>query len=87
MIILATKLIDVALTFGFPVARKIAQAVYKPKFFTAQEWRTVRLLADMVIPKDERSGSATDSGAPEWMDFMMAYETTSDASTRSVMRS
>jgi hypothetical protein len=44
---------------------------YAPKFFTAHEWKTVRLLADMVIPRDERSGSATDAGVPEFMDFMM----------------
>ncbi len=29
------------------------------------------MLADIVIPKDERSGSATDAGVPEFMDFMM----------------
>jgi gluconate 2-dehydrogenase gamma chain len=26
---------------------------------------------DLIIPKDERSGSATDAGVPEFMDFMM----------------
>lgn len=44
---------------------------YTPKFFTAHEWKTVRVLVDMVIPRDERSGSATDAGVPEFMDFMM----------------
>lgn len=44
---------------------------YKPKFFNAHEWATVVLLADIIIPKDERSGSATESGAPEFIDFMM----------------
>jgi hypothetical protein len=42
-----------------------------PKFFTAEELRFVRVLADIVIPKDDRSGSATDAGVPEFMDFMM----------------
>ena len=46
-------------------------ATYKPKFFTPHEMRTVRVLADLVIPRDERSGSATDAGVPEFMDFMM----------------
>lgn len=46
-------------------------AAYAPKFFTAHEWKTVRVLVDMVIPRDERSGSATDAGVPEFMDFMM----------------
>lgn len=44
---------------------------FVPKFFTATEFRLVQVLADIVIPKDERSGSATDAGVPEFMDFMM----------------
>jgi gluconate 2-dehydrogenase subunit 3-like protein len=45
--------------------------VYAPKFFTAEEFRTARILADMIIPRDERSGSASDAGVPEFIDFMM----------------
>ncbi len=44
---------------------------YAPTFFTAAEYRTVRILGDMIIPKDERSGSASDAGVPEFMDFTM----------------
>jgi gluconate 2-dehydrogenase gamma chain len=44
---------------------------YRPKFFTAHEYATVAVLVDLIIPKDERSGSATDAGVPEFMDFMM----------------
>jgi gluconate 2-dehydrogenase gamma chain len=44
---------------------------FTPRFFTAHEWRTVRLLVDYIIPRDERSGSATDAGVPEFMDFIM----------------
>ena len=44
---------------------------FVPKFFTATEFKLVSVLADIVIPKDERSGSATDAGVPEFMDFMM----------------
>jgi Gluconate 2-dehydrogenase subunit 3 len=51
-----------------PAARK---GPYKPKFFTAHEWATVAVLADIIIPKDDRSGSATDAGVPEFMDFTM----------------
>jgi len=46
-------------------------APYEPKHFTAHEWDTARLLVDLIIPKDERSGSATDAGVPEFMDFML----------------
>jgi gluconate 2-dehydrogenase gamma chain len=44
---------------------------FAPKFFTAAELRTVHVLADMIIPRDERSGNASDAGVPEFMDFMM----------------
>src|SRR5690606_21586282 len=43
---------------------------YAPEFFTPDEWRTVRILVDLIIPADERSGSATDAGVPEYMDFI-----------------
>jgi gluconate 2-dehydrogenase gamma chain len=47
-------------------------AGYAPTFFTPHEWETVRVLVDLVIPRDERSGSATDAGVPEFMDFILA---------------
>jgi Gluconate 2-dehydrogenase subunit 3 len=46
-------------------------APFTPKFFTAHEWRTVRVLVDAVIPRDVKSGSATDAGVPEFMDFIV----------------
>ena len=55
-------------------ARQAAQktaVAYKPKFFTPHQWATVSMLTDIIIPKDDRSGSATDAGVPEFMDFMM----------------
>ena len=52
-------------------AARAAAEPFVPKFFTAAELRFVRVLADIVIPKDERSGSASDAGVPEFMDFMM----------------
>ncbi|MDB4913436.1 MAG: hypothetical protein JWM95_1080 [Gemmatimonadetes bacterium] len=55
-------------------------AVAAPKFFNAHEWKTVRVLADIVIPKDERSGSATDARAPEFVDYMLAEPDTTEAS-------
>ena len=35
------------------------------------EYATVGCWSTSIIPKDERSGSATDAGVPEFMDFMM----------------
>jgi gluconate 2-dehydrogenase gamma chain len=53
-------------------ARALATAKpFVPRFFTATEFKLVRVLADIIIPKDERSGSASDAGVPEFMDFMM----------------
>jgi gluconate 2-dehydrogenase gamma chain len=49
-----------------------AQAPTAPKFFTAHEWATVRMLVDYIIPRDEHSGSATDAKVPEYMDFLLA---------------
>jgi gluconate 2-dehydrogenase gamma chain len=51
-------------------ARKAGTA-FKPKFFTAREYETVRILSDLIIPADDRSGSATTAGVPEFMDFIM----------------
>ena len=44
---------------------------FKPKFFTAHEYATVGVLVDLIIPRDDRSGSATEAGVPEFMDFMV----------------
>ena len=44
---------------------------YQPKVFTPAEWRTARVLVDIVIPRDARSGSATDAKVPEFMDVFM----------------
>ena len=48
-----------------------ATTPFAPAFFTAHELDTERVLSDLIIPKDERSGSATDAGVPAFMDFMM----------------
>ena len=50
----------------------------KREFFTAHEWRTVRVLADDIIPRDARSGSATDAGVPEFIDFHLSVPETSE---------
>ena len=66
------------------VTRAVAQleqtGVAAPTFFSAHEWSTVRLLVDYIIPRDERSGSATDAKVPEFIDFLMADNDASLAS-------
>ncbi|MFZ9332492.1 MAG: gluconate 2-dehydrogenase subunit 3 family protein [Chitinophagaceae bacterium] len=40
-------------------------------FFTAHEMATIAVLADIIIPKDEVSGSATDAKVPEFIEFIV----------------
>jgi len=44
---------------------------FSPAFFTAHEYATVRMLSELVIPRDGRSGGAIDAGVPEFMDFIL----------------
>jgi len=55
---------------------------FQPKFFTKHEYATVTLLADLIIPRDERSGSASDAGVPEFMDFIMIDQPTRQTAMR-----
>lgn len=57
-------------------------SAYTPRFFTAHEWQTVRVLVDIIIPRDERSGSATDAGVPEFMDFIVMDQPTRQVAMR-----
>jgi len=41
------------------------------KFFTAAEMSTIAILADIIIPKDDRSGSASDAGVPDFIEFIV----------------
>ncbi|MEY4608480.1 MAG: hypothetical protein RL625_697 [Gemmatimonadota bacterium] len=56
---------------GQQPAKPARRPAYQPKQFTTDEWRLLRVLVDYVIPRDARSGSATDAGVPEFMDFML----------------
>jgi len=49
---------------------KASSGSYKPKALTAHEFSTVRRLAELIVPKDEVSGSAADAGAPEFIDLL-----------------
>ncbi len=43
----------------------------KEKFFTADEMATITVLVDIIIPKDEISGSATDAKVPDFIEFIV----------------
>ena len=40
-------------------------------FFTAAEMATITVLANIIIPKDDRSGSASDAKVPEFIEFIV----------------
>ena len=79
-----TALAAMSATLGIPVSvleaatKKLtagpeSSAVgFDPRFFTAPELATATLLMDMLIPKDARSGSASEAKVPEYMDFICA---------------
>jgi hypothetical protein len=43
-------------------------AVYPRKVLNDHEWKTISVLSDLLIPADERTGSATQAGVPEFID-------------------
>jgi len=47
---------------------------FERRFFDDHEWTTVAVLADLVIPADARSGSASDAKVPEFIDFTLSDE-------------
>jgi gluconate 2-dehydrogenase gamma chain len=49
------------------------------KFFTEHEMATITILVDVIIPKDDVSGSATDAKVPSFIEFIvkdMPYQKT-----------
>ena len=40
------------------------------KFFDDHEMKTISVMSDIIIPKDDVSGSATDAGVPDFIEFM-----------------
>jgi len=62
-----------AVTVESAAAQPHTREPYHHKVFDDQQWRSVRVLCDLIIPADEHSGSAGQAGAPEfiddWLDF------------------
>ena len=61
---------------GFGYGRADYEAEHDKKlladtFFTETEFEMVKVLSDIIIPADEESGSATDAGVPDFIEFMM----------------
>jgi gluconate 2-dehydrogenase gamma chain len=47
------------------------KALLEQIFFTEHEMKTITVLADIIIPKDEKSGSASDAKVPEFIEFIV----------------
>ena len=43
---------------------------YTPKFFDAQQYKTLQLLCETIFPADADSGGAIEAGAPEFIDLL-----------------
>jgi gluconate 2-dehydrogenase gamma chain len=50
------------------------QQLLAAKFFTDHEMATITVLVDIIIPKDERSGSATEAKVPGFIEFIVKDE-------------
>jgi len=59
-------------TPGMPMPEPAA--AYQPKTLSAHEYKTVRLLSDIILPADERSGSASQAGVPEFIDDWLGFQ-------------
>lgn len=55
-------------------AARAAPGGYALKTYTPHEFETVKVLVDYLFPRDERGGSATEAGVPEFMDTFLDLE-------------
>jgi hypothetical protein len=51
--------------------QKEHERLMSQKFFNEHEMATIAVLSDIIIPADEVSGSATDAGVPDFIEFMV----------------
>ena len=62
---------EVALNYDRTAAEKIREKkLLAEKFFDDHEMKTIAALCDIIIPKDDVSGSATEAGVPDFIEFM-----------------
>ena len=57
--------------FGRTEYEKIRDAkLFAEQFFNKHEMKTITTLVDIIIPRDAMSGSASDAGVPDFIEFM-----------------
>jgi hypothetical protein len=67
-----TPNIDTLARQDFEIARD--KSLYAQTYFDAHEKATITVLADIIIPKDDHSGSASDAGVPDFIEFIVKDE-------------
>ncbi|MEO6315947.1 MAG: gluconate 2-dehydrogenase subunit 3 family protein [Chitinophagaceae bacterium] len=67
-----TKVADIpAGADRLPIEAERDKQLHRETFFTPHEMATITVLGDIIIPKDERSGSASDAGVPAFIEFIV----------------
>lgn len=54
-----------------PEEKLVDKKLMDEKFFTSPELATIALLGDIIIPKDDHSGSASDAKVAEFIEFIV----------------
>lgn len=55
---------------------------YQRQTFDDHQWKTVHVLCALIIPSDDRSGSASEAGVPEVLDDWIAFRKKEDGNDR-----
>ena len=51
-------------------SEKAPKGVYKPKFFSPHQYKTLLVLCAAIIPSEGEAGGAIEAGAPEFIDLL-----------------
>jgi len=54
-----------------PEEKLIDEKLMAEKFFSAAEMGTITILCDIIIPRDENSGSASEAKVPDFIEFIV----------------
>ena len=58
-----------------PEEEEAYKKIIASTFFTEEEMATIAVLSDIIIPKDDVSGSATDAKVPDFIEFIVKEKT------------
>lgn len=54
-----------------PEEKAFHEKLMSEKFFDEHEMKTITVLVDIIIPKDDVSGSASDAGVPDFIEYIV----------------